>query len=62
MKKSLLSTIAAMTLSLASFNAHASSPSMTPQIINGSNPRPDAASTSVLPSWVQTVLTALHLM
>ncbi len=39
-----------------------------PQIINGGNPRPSVAtsapssSTSVLPSWVQTVLTVFHLM
>ena len=36
-----------------------------PQIINGGNPRPTVAttsSTSVLPAWVQTVLTVFHLM
>ena len=74
MKNSVLST--AVFFCLLAFNpaAHAQTAQIInggnprPQIINGGNPRPSAVtsapspSTSILPAWVQTVLTVLHLM
>ncbi len=64
MKNSILSTVVFFGLLILNPTMHA----QKAQIINGGNPRPSTAttvsspSTSILPTWVQTVLTVLHLM
>ncbi len=74
MKNSILSTVVFFGLLALNPASHAQKAQIInggnprPQIINGGNPRPSVApaapapSTSVLPTWVQTVLTVLHLM
>ena len=74
MKNSLLSIAAFVCLSTLTPGAQAQKTQIInggnprPQIINGGNPRPQTAtpsapaSSSVLPAWVQTLLTVLHLM
>ena len=64
MKNSILSTVVFFGL----FALNPAAQAQTAQIINGGNPRPSVAttapspSTSLLPAWVQTVLTVFHLM
>lgn len=74
MKNSILSTVVFLGLVALNPTMHAQKTQIInggnprPQIINGGNPRPSTAttapspSTSILPTWVQTVLTVFHLM